>query len=194
MPLEQEFTAIDKGLHDLKSFDCGKGTMNEFLVRYAIKHGKLGLSRSYVLTEKHTSPKKTIVAYYTLAVSTVTRAELPTTQSLPGYPVPVIILARLAVDKRHQGIGLGAKSLIYALRHTSRLSASGLPAYGLIVDVLDKSALAFYQCFEMFIPFTDNPMRLFVPMKTLDVITAPSIGLDNALVKKELANYDESYL
>ena len=170
MPLAQAFAKIDKGLHDLKSFDCGKATMNEFLTRYAIKHGKLGLSRSYVLTEKHGASKKRVAAYYTLAASAVTRSELPTTQSLPSYPVPVIILARLAVDKRYQGTGLGAKSLIYALRHGSKLSATGLPAYGLIVDVLDESALAFYQCFEMFIPFTDNPMRLFVPMKTLDVI------------------------
>ncbi|MEO0442563.1 MAG: GNAT family N-acetyltransferase [Pseudomonadota bacterium] len=144
--------------------------MNEFLVRYAVKHGKLGLSRTYVLAEKQAATKKSIAAYYTLAPSTVTRSELPTSQSLPSYPIPVVMLARLAVDRHYQGKGLGAKTLIYALRQAAKLSTSGLPAYGLILDVLDKDALAFYQRFNMFLPFTDNPMRLFVSMKTIEQI------------------------
>ncbi|MCH2038829.1 MAG: hypothetical protein MK137_09585, partial [Rickettsiales bacterium] len=65
MPLEQHFTELDKGLHDLKSFDCGKATMNDFLSRYALKHSKLGLSRTYVLTEMQDDrPKQPIAAYY----------------------------------------------------------------------------------------------------------------------------------
>lgn len=170
MVLEQTFSEADKGLHDLKSFDCAKPSMNEFLAQYAVKHGKLGLSRTYVLAEKLTTNKKTIAAYYTLAASTVTRSELPTSQSLPSYPVPVVMLARLAVDRHHQSKGLGAKTLIYALRQAAKLSTSGLPAYGLILDVLDKDALAFYQRFNLFLPFTDNPMRLFIPMKTIEQI------------------------
>ena len=170
MLLEQAFSEVDKKLHDLKSFDCAKPPMNEFLARYAVKHGKLGLSRTYVLAEKQAATKKSIAAYYTLAASTVTRSELPTSQSLPGYPIPVVMLARLAVNKHHQGKGLVAKVLIYALRQAAKLSTSGLPAYGLILDVLDEDALAFYQRFNMFLPFTDNPMRLFVPMKTIEQI------------------------
>ena len=170
MPLEQSFSEIDKSHHDLKSFDCGKPVMNQFLARYAARHSKLGLSRTYVLAEKLDAPKKRIAAYYTLSAATVTRSQLPTTQSLPHYPVPVVMLARLAVDRHRQGMGLGAKTLVYALRQASKLSASGLPADGLILDVLDEDALAFYQQFEMFIPFTNNPVRLFVPMQTLDEV------------------------
>lgn len=169
MPLEQRFAELDKGLHDVKSFDCGKTTMNDFLARYAVKHSKLGLSRTYVLTETpNDCSKQPIAAYYTLSASTVIQTELPVTQSLPRYPIPVVMLGRLAVDTRYQGKGIGAKSLVYALRQASQLSASGLPAYGLILDVLDDDALAFYRSFDLFQPFTDNPMRLFVSMKTLD--------------------------
>lgn len=170
MRLEQHFVAVDKSLHDLKAFDCGKPDMNTFLSRHAVKHSKLGLSRTYVLAESSQSSKKSIAAYYTLAASTVCRASIPSTSSLPAYPVPVVMLARLAISILHQGKGLGAKTLIYALRHAVSLSRAGLPAYGLVLDVVDNSALQFYQHFELFEPFTHDPMRLFVAMKTLQSI------------------------
>lgn len=170
MALEQEFFAADKSLHDLKAFDCGKPAMNEFLARYAIKHGALGLSLTYVLPEKHTGTKAPIAAYYTLASSTITRETIPTTQSLPSYPVPVVILARLAVHKHHQGRGLGGKTLVYALRQAARLTKSGLPAYGLILDAIDEQALAFYQHYGIFDPCPGQPMRLFTAMKTIEHI------------------------
>lgn len=113
------------------------------------------------------TPKSPIAAYYTLAASTVTRQEIPNTNSLPRYPVPVALLARLAVDVNFQGQRLGEKALIYALRHTVRLCNEGLPALGLVLNVLDEDALAFYQHFAFFHPFTDDPMRLFVPMSAL---------------------------
>ena len=144
--------------------------MNEFLTRYAIKHGKLGLSKTYVLTEISENPKKMIVAYYTLASSTIARKNIPIQQSLPTYPIPVVMLARLAIDIRYQGQGLGAKTLTYALRQAVNLNEAGLPAYGLLLDVLDEQALMFYQSFEIFLPLADNPMRLFVPVKTLEQI------------------------
>lgn len=167
MPLHQAFAAADKALHDLKGFDCGKPSMNEFLSRYALKHAKLGFSRTYVLAEKRDSGKAPIAAYYTLSASTTTREGIPAKQSLPKYPVPIVMLGRLAVSQSYQGQGLGAKTLVYALRQAATLSNAGLPAYGLVLDVLDEEALAFYQHFELFEAFTDDPMRLFVPMTTL---------------------------
>lgn len=170
MTLEQAFSKADKGLHDLKAFDCGKQPMNEFLARYAIKHAKLGLSRTYVLPGVRSRSKALIAAYYTLSTASVTREEIPVKQSLPSYPLPVVMLGRLAIDSRYQGRGLGAKTLVYALRQAANLSEAGLPAYGLILDVIDDQALTFYRHFELFQPFMDNPMRLFVPMNTLKKI------------------------
>ena len=170
MPLEQAFVAASKGHHDLKAFDCGKPTMNAFLAKFAEKHGKLGLSRTYVLPEITETGKAPIAAYFTLTTSNITREQIPTKQSLPHYPVPVVLMARLAVDIRHKSTGLGAKTLVYALREAVALSQAGLPSFGLILDVLDEEALGFYQHFGLFEAFTDDPMRLFVSMKTLEQI------------------------
>ena len=78
-----------------------------------------------------------------------------------------MLLARLAIDQQHQGKGLGAKILISALRHAVQLTDQGLPAFGLMLDILDEQALSFYQHFDFFEPMTDDPMRLFASMNSL---------------------------
>ena len=167
MAFRQTIERLDKHRHDTKALDCGKSSMNQFLSRFAAKHADLGLSSTWVLLEDVQAEKLPIAAYYTLAVATLHKASLPTTQSLPSYPIPVVLLARLAIDRKHQGKGLGAKILISALRHSVQLVEQGLPAFGLMLDVLDDDALAFYQRFDFFEPLTDDPMRLFVGMGRL---------------------------
>ena len=168
---------LDKNKHDLKTFDCGKPDMDTFLSRFAFKHSKLGLSSTWVLVKEQNSKnnvkqekqraKSEVIAYYTLAASTVIKSGIPTDKSLPHYPIPVVLLARLAVDQKYQGKGLGAKILVTAIRHAVELTDRGLPAYGLVLDVLDDDALKFYQCFDFFEPFTNNPMRLFIGMNSV---------------------------
>ena len=164
----QEFVLADHKKHDLKSFDCNKSDMNFFLSRFAIKNGKLGLSKTWVLPFKDNSKTKLhVAAYFTLASSSVSRDVLPHKNNLPGYPVPIVLLARLAVDKKFQKLRLGEKTLITALRKSVELTDRGLPVVGLVLDVLDNDALKFYQQYEMFQPFTIDPMRLFVPINVL---------------------------
>lgn len=170
MALSQAFALIDPAQHDVKAFDCGKSEMNQFLARFAAKHMKLGISSTWVLTAESDDSRASVVAYYTLTTGTVSREEIPFDKSLPTYPVPVVLLARLAADKRYQGQGIGEKTLITALRKSVELTNSGLPALGAILDVLDADALSFYQRYEIFEPFTDDPMRLFVSMKVLQQI------------------------
>ena len=167
MKLCQAFVPINKQTHLLKKFDCGKEGMNFFLSRFAVKHEKLGLSRTFVLPVDDDSDKRIISAYYTLAMSTVSPKKLPIKKSLPSYEVATVLLARLAVDIHFQGRRLGEKSLVTALRHAVKLCDNGLPAMGLVLDVLDDDALAFYQRFDFFKALTDDPMRLFVPMNAL---------------------------
>jgi ribosomal protein S18 acetylase RimI-like enzyme len=166
LAIQQEFVALNPTQFDLKAFDCGKPDMNQYLARFAAKNMGLKLSMTWVLPgEEMVAGQKTpIAAYYTLASCTVTRAEIPTDKRLPGYPVPVVLLARLAVDHHFQRQRLGEKTLVAALRRSIILTERGLPAMGLILDVLDEDALAFYQRFDLFQPFTDDPMRLFLPM------------------------------
>ncbi len=164
------FVRLDTKKHDVKSFDCGKPAMNEFLSRYADKNHKLGISSTWVLPENNTlatSEKSVIRAYFTLAYSTVAREKILLDVSLPAYPVPVILLARLAVNSQYQGQNLGKKTLITALRQCVSLTNQSLPVLGVVLDVLDSEALGFYQQLNLFQPFTDNPMRLFVTLNTL---------------------------
>ena len=167
MAFLQTLERLDKSRHDTKTLDCGKPAMNQFLSRFAAKHADLGLSSTWVLLEDVQAQKLPVAAYYALAAATLHKASLPTTQSLPAYPIPVVLLARLAIDRKHQGQGLDEKVLISALRHSVKLAEQGLPAFGLLLDVLDTDALAFYQRFDFFEPLTDDPMRLFVGMERL---------------------------
>jgi hypothetical protein len=168
--LAGQFVLLDAKQHDCKKFDCGKPEMNLFLSRYAVKNRKLGLSSTWILPEKQLQDKfkkASIEAYYTLASATVSREKIPIENKLPAYPVPVVLLARLAVNCCFQKQGLGEKTLVSALRQCVYLTDKGLPALGVVLDVLDHDALGFYQRFDIFQTFTDDPMRLFVPMHVL---------------------------
>ena len=169
-----EFLPLDSRTINVRTFDCGKEAINVYLRRYAAKNMALNLNRTFVLpytTEDH-SEKPQVAAYYTLAHQTLVREELPDPSRLPRYPLPVILLAQLGIDQRLHGQGLGAKTLVYALRHAYQIASNpkGLPAMGMVLDVLDQDALAFYQSFEFFLPLTDNPMKLFVPMASLKTL------------------------
>ena len=132
MAFAQCVVLLDPQQHDVKQFDCGKSDMNVFLSRYADKNRKLGLSATWVLTE-HTEDnanKALIATYYTLASSTVSREQLPTDKALPAYPVPVVLLARLAVNRCFQKQGLGEKTLVkFAASFSSILYRSLLKSF-----------------------------------------------------------------
>lgn len=167
MALYQRFYSLDKTKHLVKSFDCGKPIMNDYLVKRAAKHQALGLSRTMVLPIKSSlSEKKAIAAYYTLASITINSQTIPIKQNLPRT-IPAVLLARLAIALDYQSKGLGSKVLIHALRHAYQLSEQGLPAYALVLDVLDNEAYGFYENFDFFEPMQDDPMRLFISMKSL---------------------------
>jgi GNAT superfamily N-acetyltransferase len=169
-----EFLPLDPRTINVRTFDCGKEAINVYLRRYAAKNMALNLNRTFVLpyTTEDSSEKLQVAAYYTLAHQTLVREELPDPSRLPRYPVPVILLAQLGIDQRFRRQGLGAKTLVYALRHAYQIANNpkGLPAMGVVLDVLDHDALAFYQSFEFFLPLTDNPMKLFVPMASLETL------------------------
>jgi len=173
LAFSQEFVLVDHTTQDLKRFNCSKPDMNSFLSRFAVKNMRLNLSRTWILPvvpEEQNSRKMQVAAYYSLASSTVIREEIPSDKRLPGYPVPMVILARFAVDEQFKGRRLGEKTLITALKKAVELTDAGLPALGVIVDVLDEEALGFYQHYDIFEPLTDDPMRLFVSMHILKQI------------------------
>jgi GNAT superfamily N-acetyltransferase len=105
----------------------------------------------------------TIAGYCTLSSTSVQLGELPeqTVRKLPRYPlVPATLVGRLAVDRRQQGKGYGRFLLADALYRAAR---SEIASFAVIVDAKDDNARRFYER-ESFLPFPDQPMKLFRPM------------------------------
>jgi predicted N-acetyltransferase YhbS len=129
--------------HDRNFFECGVPALNEYLKKYALQNQKKNAARTYVATRGNR-----IVGYYSLAYGSVSLEEATQTvkAGLPRYPVPVILLARLAVDSTEQGRGLGGGLLKDAfLRTIQAAEIAGLRA--MLVHAKDDSAKNFYENF-----------------------------------------------
>src|SRR5437763_1024298 len=94
--------------HDVSAFDCGVAALNDYLAKWALRNQQNQSARTYVSTRGDR-----VVGYYTLAAGSVRRDETPSrvAKGLAAHPVPVILIARLAVHKDEQGQGLGAALL-----------------------------------------------------------------------------------
>ncbi len=162
-----EFVELNKTIHDRSAFDCGTPQLNDFLQQFAAKHRTAGISMTMVLPAK--GKEADICAYYTLSHTEISRKTLPKSaaKSLPHYPVPVLLIAQLAVNRAAQGQGLGKITLIRALRHAYAINEH-LPSYAVVVDALDEGVRGFYEQFGFELLDTQNlRMRLFLPMKTV---------------------------
>jgi predicted N-acetyltransferase YhbS len=108
-----------------------------------------------------------VIGYYALTASELAHYEAPPdlARRMPRHPVPVVRLARLAVDRRHQGTGLGAGLLRAALLGSVN-AADIIGARAVVVDAKDAMAAAFYEHFD-FVPFSGEPFRLYRAMRDL---------------------------
>jgi len=171
----KRFVPLNKALHDRSGFDCGKALLNTFIQRNASQGMKAKLNFTWVLPAAGIArgEKKPICAFYTLSVCHIERSSLPDNlaKSYPNYPLPVFILAQLAVDNNCQGQRLGISGLINALRRCVKLSQGGeVAGIAVIVDVVDEDALGFYQRFGGFRALkseNSSDVRLFIPMKQI---------------------------
>jgi GNAT superfamily N-acetyltransferase len=126
--------------HDVSKFACGKPPLNQYLKRYALKNQRDEISRTYV-----TVREARVVGYYTLTFGSISHEEAaPKIKAeLPGYPIPIILLARLAVDVSEKGKGLGSGLLRDAMLRTLRAAEiAGLRA--MLTRAKDEEAKSFY--------------------------------------------------
>lgn len=130
--------------HILDAFDCGKHTsLTEWLKRYAHISQQAKSARTYVV---HRANR--VVGYYSLAASSVRREDASprAAKYQPAYPIPVILLARLAVDRREQKRGIGPALLKDALQRCLRASKE-IGARAVLVHAIDEEAKSFYRHF-----------------------------------------------
>lgn len=160
---EADFTAVAPldGGHDRTNSDCGAPALNLYLRNYALQNQKKGMVRNYVTTR---AESKVVVAYYSLVYAAIDQKRLPAklVKGLGKYDIPVMLLARLAVDHREQGQGLGKALLKDAiLRTLQAANIAGLKL--LLVHAKDEAAADFYRK-HGFEPVVDDPLKLFLPV------------------------------
>lgn len=157
--------------HQLERFDSGNPLLDEWLRTHALDNEDKA-SRTYVVSVLTGEDAGFVAGYYTLAYGDVLRTEVPRKirQGLPN-PVPVMVLGRLAVDRRHAGRGIGSSLLREALQRTVQASQiAGLRA--LIVHAIDDHALRFYAKYG-FQVFPAGTRTMFLPIETVrEVIQA----------------------
>jgi GNAT superfamily N-acetyltransferase len=148
--------------HAIDAFDCGREPLNRFLVRFALQNQQAGASQTYVALAD-----EQIAGYYTLAVGQVDYDNAPPrlTKGLAQHPVPIMLLARLAIATSWQGKGLGAGLLKDAMLRTLQAAEiAGIRAFA--VHAKDEQARTFYEHFD-FVPSPADPYHLFRLMKDI---------------------------
>jgi GNAT superfamily N-acetyltransferase len=154
----------------VESFDCGHPALNQFLQRFALVNQKSNSAQTYVSCNSGS-----VVGFYSLAVGSVepSTAAPRVTKGIAQHPVPVIILARLAVDLQHQRAGLGKALLKDALMRTAQAAdIAGIRA--LLVHAKDESARQWYLNWE-FEPSPSDPFHLFLLMKDINAMVGGCI-------------------
>lgn len=151
--------------HAVDLFDCGQEALNRFLVRYAFQNQHAEASQTYVALMGDE-----VVGFYTLVVAQVEHDDAPQRlgKGLARHPIPLMLLARLAIATSWQGKGLGSGLLKDAMLRTLQAAdIAGIRA--MAVHAKDDDARAFYQRFG-FVPAPTDAHHLFVLLKDVRAI------------------------
>lgn len=148
-------------VHPRDAFDCGNDALNTFLRRYARQSHERDTAKTYVAVDDESGA---VMGFYTLTLASLDAAQMPPEHArrYGFHAVPLFVLARLAVDKRFQGRGLGGQLLV-AAAHRCLNVAEQVGGVGLLIDAKDERAAAWYRLFGA-TPLSDAPLRLFLPL------------------------------
>ena len=151
--------------HDRESFACGEPALDDYLRRRASQDTRRRVA--WVFVAVGDTPDE-VAGYYTLSAASFEKDELPAdiAKRLPHYPVPAVVIGRLAVSRTFQGRGLGETLLLDAIRRVVRAGAT-IAAYAVVVDAKNDAARAFYERYG-FQPFPSAPRHLFLPLQTFE--------------------------
>lgn len=146
--------------HLVNNFDCGYPTLNNWLRRYALQNQRANAAMTFVVCSQNN-----VVGYYSLAVGSVEHDIVPSRikKGLARHPIPIMVLARLAVDLRYQGQNIGKGLLKDAICRTLQASEyAGIRA--IFVHAKDEKARRFYERFD-FEPSPVDPLKLMLLIK-----------------------------
>jgi ribosomal protein S18 acetylase RimI-like enzyme len=148
--------------HDLTDFACGVDELDDWLRRHSLAAQQMDWARTFVVARD-----KRVVGYVSLTMGSVQRADAPrpVVRGLPAYPVGMVLIARLAIDRGEQRAGLGTRLLAEALRMAVHAGES-VAARLVVVDAIDESAAMFYRR-HGFTDTLDHPLRLYRRMKDI---------------------------
>lgn len=146
--------------HDRETFDCGVESLNIFLRRFARQNNERGLGRTYVAVKENDAK---IYGYYTISSSAFDFELAP--ENLPRYPVPMVHLGRLAVDRSAQGERLGRSLLFHALQRSVDLTEQ-IGIYAVEVYALNDEARRFYLSFGL-TELKDDRLHLYITIKKI---------------------------
>lgn len=165
--MSSRFAAVEPlgSHHRVDHFDCGREQLDRWLRAYAGQGQRRDTARTFVVCRSNESE---VVGYYTLVASQVEQDEATDDvrrDASRHFPIPVCLIARLAVDRSEQGAGLGRSLLLDALRRTDRASRS-VAMRAVLVHALDEDAAAFYTRFG-FRSTGSEPLTLMVPLESV---------------------------
>jgi GNAT superfamily N-acetyltransferase len=150
--------------HAVEEFTCGQTELDRFLVRHALRAQQAHSSQTYVAVTGGQ-----VVGFYTIVAAEVHHADAPerVVKGMPRHPIPLLVLARLAVHTNTQGRGIGSGLLLDALGRTLQV-ADMVGVRALAVHAKDDQAIAFYQHFG-FAPSPSDPRHLFMIIKDIQL-------------------------
>jgi len=150
--------------HDREAFDCGDEALNEFLRRYARKSHERGGAKTFLAIG---DADKSVLGFYSLSPASVDYARAPeiVRRGLARHDVPGFRLARLAVDLRWQGRGIGGQLLLAAGRRCL-LAAAEVGGIVLVIDAKNERVAAWYASYGA-VPLLDAPLTLLLPLATI---------------------------
>jgi GNAT superfamily N-acetyltransferase len=148
--------------HVVDRFTCGQPELDRFLVRHALSAQQSNSSQTYVALAA-----QEVIGFYTIVAGEVHHANAPerVVKGMPRHPIPLLVLARLAVHASAQGRGIGAGLLLDALGRTLQV-ADVVGIRALAVHAKDDQAAAFYRHFG-FAPSPTDPRHLFMIIKDI---------------------------
>lgn len=167
-PLRPGTYSISKSV-DISDFDCGVPALNDYLKKFALQNDANRSAKTFVALRENK-----VVGYYTLAMATAERDATPerVAKGLARHPIPLALIARLAVDQSEKGRGLG-RALIKDALHRVLRAADELGCRAVVVHAKDDQAKAFYEKLR-FVPSPIEPLHLYLLIKDIELAISPT--------------------